>query len=138
MKKQLKSLLYVAAVLCMSVSCKTDDRTTIVFGTVKDDLGKPVAGVEMNLYGEKGILGSRATLLKTTQTDTKGEYSITTEMPKDYHTGNVICNFFNDAKFLGVFDSSKGDILLNGQTTKDCCATKIGQKSQYDFVLVRR
>ena len=128
----------MAVVLGMSVSCKTNDRTTVVFGTVKDDLGKPVAGVEMNLYGEKGILGSRATLLKTSRTDTKGEYAITTEIPKDYHSGNVLCNFFNDAKFYGVFDSSKGDILFNGQATKDCCPVSVGQKSQYDFVLVRK
>jgi hypothetical protein len=138
MKQRLKSWLYVAVVLCMSVSCKKQDRTTVVFGTVKDDAGKPIAGLEMNLYGEKGLLGSRATLLKTAKTDVKGEYSITTEIPKDYHSGNVICNFFNDPNFYGVFDSTKGDIFFNGQNIKDCCSVSVGQKNQYDWVLVRK
>ena len=138
MKKVIKPLLYVAVVLGLSVSCKKQDRTTIVFGTVKDNLGKPIVGVDMNLYREKGILGSRAKLLKTVQTDTKGEYSITTEIPKDYHSGDVLCNFFNDAKFYGIFDSNKGDIIFNGQATKDCCSVKIGQKNQYDWILFRK
>ena len=133
MKQVLKPMLYVAAVLCMSVSCKTDDRTTIVFGTVKDDLGKPVAGVEMNLYGEKGILGSRATLLKTTKTDTKGEYNITTYISKDYHSGDFDFRFdtqlYSDFKTLFYF---------NGNKTTGCCEVKIGQKNQHDLVLFRK
>ena len=138
MKQVMKPLFYAAVVLGLSLSCKKQDRTTIVFGTVKDNLGKPIVGVDMNLYGEKGVLGSRAKLLKTVQTDTKGEYSITTEIPKDYHSGDVICNFFNDAKFYGTFDSNKGDIFFNGQATRYCCSIIIGQKNQYDWILFRK
>ena len=132
MKKQLKPLLYVAVVLGMSVSCKTDDRTTIVFGTVKDDLGKPIAGVEINLYGVKGAFAARLTPLKSTKTDTKGEYNITTEIPKDYHSGDLI--WTQDMKLTEQYAPSSR-LYFNGNETNDCCRVTIGQKNQYDWVL---
>ena len=147
MKKQLKHFLfplrglgglYIAAVLCMSASCIKEDRTTVVFGTVKDDVGRPIEGIEMVLYGEKGVLGSRATLLKTIRTDATGNYNITADIPKDYHSGNILCNFFNDPKIGQIYDSTKGDIFFNKSLSQECCRASVGQKSQYDFILVRK
>ncbi len=124
----------MAAVLCMSVSCKKQDRTTVVFGTVKDDAGKPIEGVEINLYGENGVLGSRNTLLKTTKTDTKGEYNITADIPKDYHSGDLI--WTQNITLSEKYTSSK--LYFNGNETRDCCSVSVGQKSQYDLVLFRK
>ena len=138
MKKQLKPLLYVAAVLCMSVSCKTNDRTTVVFGTVKDDLGKPIAGIGMVLYGEKGAFQSRSTPIKTAATDAKGEYIITHEISKEYHSGTIIPDWSNVDKPLYDKYKEVSDVSFNGRSTKECCPVSVGQKSQYDFVFVRR
>ena len=136
MKKQLKPLLYVAVVLGMSVSCKTNDRTTIVFGTVKDDLGKPIVGMPVELYGEKGILGSRSALLKATKTDTKGEYNVTTEIPKDYLSGDVF--FQPDEKLSEQYSFFEIQVYFNEQKTSGCCIVKIGQKNQYDLIFTRK
>ena len=131
MKGQLKPWLYVAVVLGMSMSCKTNDRTTVVFGTVKDDLGKPIVGVEIRLNGEKGGFGSQQRFLKATKTDTKGEYNVTTEIPKDYHSGDLYLD--PDMKLGKQYSSSR--LYFNGNETNDCCGVTIGQKNQYDWVL---
>jgi hypothetical protein len=138
MKRQWKPLLYIAAVLCMSVSCKKQDRTTVVFGTVKDDLGKPIAGIEIVLYGKKGALQSRNVLIKTSATDVKGEYVITHEISKEYHSGDIIPDWFNIDKPLYDKYKEVSSVSFNGYLTKDCCPVSIGEKSQYDFVLVRK
>lgn len=88
------------------------------------------------LYGEKGILASRHTPLKTTYTDAKGEYSITTEISTDYHSGNIICDSFN--KLSDKYDYTTGTLYFNGQQTKECCPVNVGSKNQYDFGLTRK
>jgi hypothetical protein len=134
--KKLKKWLYMAGLLCMSVSCKKEDRTTVVFGKVTNDINQPIEGVEMVLYGEKGILGSRSTRLKSTLTDAKGEYTITTEIPTDYHSGSINCEWFRDPKFYNMY--TDGALYFNGQQTQECCPLRVGTKSQYDFGLVRK
>ena len=136
MKQVMKPLLYAVVVLGMSVSCKTNDRTTMIFGTVKDNLGKPIVGVDVELYGVKGAFAARLTLLKTTQTDIEGEYSITAEISKDYHTGDII--FRPNEKLLEKYTTSPSRLYFNGNETKDCCRVTIGQKNQYDLVLFRK
>ena len=132
----MKPLLYAAVVLGMSVSCKKEDRTTIVFGTVKDDLEKPIAGVEIELYGVKGAFAAQLTPLKTTQTDIKGEYSITAEISKDDHSGYL--SFDPDQKLMKEYLDSPTRLYFNGNETRECCRASIGQKSQYDLVLFRK
>ena len=136
MKHIMKPLLYAAVVLGMSVSCKTNDRTTVVFGTVKDDLDNPIAGVDVELYGVKGAFAARLTSLKSTKTDTKGEYSITAEISKDYHSGDII--FRPNEKLLEKYTTSPSRLYFNGNETKDCCRVTIGQKNQYDRILFRK
>lgn len=131
-----RGLLYAAAVMFMTLSCKKQDRTTVVFGTVKDDLGKPIAGVEMNLYGNKGAFAAQLTLLKTAKTDTKGEYSITIDISKDYHSGDLDLNF--DMELREQYTNSPSRLYFNGNETRDCCRVSIGQKNQYDWVLFRK
>ena len=129
----MKPLLYAAVVLGLSVSCKKQDWTTIVFGTVKNEINQPIEGVEMTLSGQKGVFQSRSTSLKNTKTDAKGEYSITIEIPKDYHSGDVA---FNESSLFNMYEG--GSLYFNGQQTKECCPVTVGKKSQYDFVLVRK
>ena len=131
MKKQWKQFLYVAAVLCVNTSCLFNDRTTIVFGTVKDNFGVPVAGVDVELYGVKGVFAAQVTPLRTTQTDAKGEYSITIEMPKEYNSGDIDFVFKNNMSFR--YSNIKSILYYNKNETKNCCRVEIGQKNQYDL-----
>lgn len=134
--KKLKQCLYVALLIGSVAGCKKEDRTIVVFGKVTNDINQPIEGVEMVLYGEKGILGSRSTRLKSTLTDAKGEYTITTEIPTDYHSGDTGYEWNNSA--LPNKYSGGGGVYFNGQQTQNCCSVKIGTKSQYDFGLVRK
>ena len=130
----MKPLLYAALVLGLGVSCRKEDRTTIVFGTVKNEINQPIEGVEMVLYAERGILGSIHTKLKSAKTDAKGEYTISAEIPKEYHSGTVIYDF------QPLFNFYKGGdgVYFNGKITDECCRVTVGQKSQYDLVLFRK
>jgi protocatechuate 3,4-dioxygenase beta subunit len=87
--KKLKQCLYAVLLICCVAGCKKEDRTTVVFGKVTDDINQPIQGVEIQLAGEKGFFTSLTTPLKTVYTDAKGEYTITAEIPKDYHHGDV-------------------------------------------------
>ena len=135
MKKQWKFCFYAAFVLCMSASCIKEDRTTVVFGTVKDDVNNPIAGADVELNGVKGVFQGRSTFLKTTRTDAKGEYSITAEIPKEFHSGNID---FTPNKITDKYSDFGAKLYLNGNQTKDCCRVPVGQKSQYDLVLLRK
>ena len=135
MKKLKKLLIYSALIACVGISCKKEDRTTIVFGKVTDEINQPVKGVEIAIYGEKGILAARVTRLKNALTDANGEYTITVEIPKDYHSGDMNIEFQTNnlwEKYTG------GPVYLNGNEIRDCCLVTVGQKSQYDFGLVRK
>ena len=138
MKKQWKQFatplgaMGLLLITLLTLSCKKQDRTTVVFGTVKDEKNQPIKGVEMQLYGEKGVLGSRATLLKATETDAKGEYSITAEISKDYHSGGLGFN----ASTLNNYEG--GRLYFNSQETKECCPIQVGLKSKYDWIFFRK
>jgi hypothetical protein len=131
-----RGLIYIAGVLCMSVSCKTKDRTTMVFGTVKNEINQPIEGITVLLLGEKGILASQSRELTRTKTNKQGEYSLTTDIPKEFHSGNVVCNRLGDMDLSNQY--GEGPVFINGQQTKNCCRVTIGQKAQYDFILIRR
>ena len=135
-RKQFATPLGVRGLLLitlLTLSCKKEDRTTVVFGTVKNEINQPIEGIEMVLYGEKGILASNHTQLKSTKTDAKGEYTLTSEISKDYHSGSIS---FNPSSFPAMYDNGK--VYLNTIEVWDCCPAVVGQKSQYDFVLERK
>ena len=133
-----KLLIYFTLIACVGISCKKQDRTTIVFGKVTNEINQPIADVEMVLYGEKGILGSVSAPLKSVFTDNKGEYMVTLEIPKEYHSGEVL-PFWTSSK-MPLYEKYEGisDVFLNGQQSQGCCSVPVGQKSQYDFRLVRK
>ena len=135
MKKTRRCGLLIA-LLALTLSCKKEDRTTVVFGTVKNDINQPIEGVDVELYGVKGAFAAQLTFLKTTQTDAKGEYSITTEISKEYHSGDL--DFVSNGKILDKYSNLGSKLYFNGNQTKDCCRVSISQKNQYDLVLVRK
>jgi hypothetical protein len=131
--KKIKQLIYAAALIGCAVSCAKEDRTTVVYGKITDDVNQPVEGVEIKLFGEKGITSSISTLLKATYTDKKGEYTITYEVSTDFHSGKIHIYPSSDK-----YDINTGTLYFNGQETKECCPLEIGKKNQYDLVLVKK
>jgi hypothetical protein len=117
--KKLKQCLYAALLICCVAGCKKEDRTTVVFGKVTDDTNHPIEGVVMELYGEKGILASRTTKLKSTITDAKGEYTITTEIPKDYHSGDIVYEWNNSKPPLYDTYSGGGGVISMANKPKN-------------------
>jgi hypothetical protein len=137
MMKKLKQLLYTALFICTAVSCQTiADRTTTVYGTVKDEQGLPVKGVELEIAGEKGTLTSHPTLLKTVYSDSKGEYTITAEIPTEYHSAKINNRWFTDLDILQKYTGYS--LYFNGNSTKDCCRLDIGKKNEYSFVMIKK
>ena len=137
MKKVVKLTAFFNLLLALSLSCKKQDRTTVVFGTVKDEINQPIEGIEMVLYGEKGIFASQSTELKSTKTDARGQYTITTEISKDYHSGSVLYNWYGKPPLYDTYKREEA-VYFNSQKTQDCCPLVVGKRSQYDFVLVRK
>ena len=133
-----KLLIYSILIAYIGISCKKQDRTTIVFGKVTNEINQPIQGVNMALYGEKGILASRSTKLKNAITDANGEYTITVEIPKEYHSGSVDCLWYDNPILDKLYTENGGVLYFNGNETRDCCPLIVGQKSQYDFGLVRK
>jgi hypothetical protein len=135
--KKLKQLLYTVLLMCNAVSCQTiADRTTTVYGTVKDEQDLPVKGVELSVYGEKGILASHPTLLKRVYSDSKGEYNVTVEIPTEYHSGNISNRWFTEIIYLDLYSGSMS--FFNGQRTGNCCSLDIGKKNEYNFVMIKK
>jgi hypothetical protein len=135
--KKLKQLLYTALLMCNAVSCQTiADRTTTVYGTVKDEQDLPVKGVELSVYGEKGILASHPTLLKRVYSDSKGEYTVTVEIPTEYHSANVNNRWFTEIIYLDLYSGSIS--FFNGQRTGSYCRLDIGKKNEYNFMMIKK
>lgn len=131
-----RGLLYAAAVLLLTQGCFSNpfkSRKTTIFGTVTDfDTKLPVDSVEISIDGEKGILGSVSSPLKTVFTDADGKYNIVIDAPKEFHSLTVV-NLW-DRKFYPKYRGYQ--IFLNGQQTQNCCRVEIGSKTQYDFIML--
>ena len=138
MKKQLKPLLYVAAVLLMSEGCFSTpfkSRKTTISGTVTDLNTKlPVDSIQITIAGEKGAFASNSDKLKIVYTDKLGNYSSTIDVPSGYHSVTVINRYFNNSKYTlkyRDFFSYKDQKRISY-----CCPVEIGSTVQYDFVML--
>jgi hypothetical protein len=128
--------LCMVSVLLLTESCFStpfQNRKTTVFGTVKNEMNQPIEGVPVVLRGEKGILGSQTQELTRVETNNQGEYSLTTDIQKEFHSGQVM---LEPSILFGKYEGES--IYINGQKTKDCCLVVVGQKTQYDWVLRRK
>lgn len=116
--------------------CKKKDRVTVVFGTVKDENKKPISGITLVASGERGVFGSVSARLMFAITDINGEYSLTVDVPKEYHSLHIYNKWFDDTNYVKKY--KEGQVLFNGVPITDCCPTIIGQKNQYDFIMITR
>ena len=137
MKKQLKPLLYLAAVLLLTEGCFSNpfkSRKTTVSGTVTDfDTKLGIEKVEIRIRGENGVFASSGSILKTLLTDKEGKYNCTMDVPKTYHSLDVTVNAWD----IQRYEINK-NVFLNSQRTQNCCRVEIGSTVQYDFVMFPR
>jgi hypothetical protein len=131
--------LCMVGVLLLTESCFStpfQNRKTTVFGRVRNEINEPIEGVPVVLYGQKGILGSQTRILIRGVTNVQGEYSLTTNIPKEFHSGDFDVRWFEDSTLSKLY-KGVADLSINGQRTRDCCRVQVGQKTQYDWVLKR-
>lgn len=133
----LKKLPYFIILLLTGVSScifKDQDRTTQVFGTVTNDINQPVARVPILISGKLGFLSTKEKDLTTVFTDTNGKYSATLEVPKGYHSLEINNMWFYDDMLANKYRNhvSSG----NQKQASSCCRAEIGEKTQFDFVLI--
>ncbi|NBB21357.1 hypothetical protein GVN20_18470 [Runella sp. CRIBMP] len=130
-----RALICLLAVLFLAtVGCKKQDRTTMVFGIITNDINQPIEKVPVEIHGNNGIIASSGDKLTTVYTNAKGEYSVTLDVPKGYHSVQVFAKWYSDTAFVNKYKNST--VTKNGRATRDCCRGELGQKTQYDFVLI--
>ncbi len=106
----------------------------MVFGTVTDDINQPIEKVPIEVHGNNGIIAAKGDMLTTVYTNVKGEYSVTLDVPKGYHSVEVFAKWYSDTTFVNKYKNST--VTKNGGATRDCCRGEIGRKTQYDFFLI--
>ena len=126
------SILFVLLVSLSGCGLFTD-RTTVVYGTIIDQNGKPVDSIMVVIKGAQGFKYER---LKEVYSGKDGSYELVVDVPRKYGSANVTVPF-------GSYDNPKYDknykgkrTSKNDQFTKDCCAASIGNKTKYDFQLM--
>ncbi|MEO6285328.1 MAG: hypothetical protein ABIN80_11145 [Dyadobacter sp.] len=112
--------------------CDKLSRTSTAYGRVTEIGGSGVDSVAVvfvavKLSGEKFLL--------SVLTDKDGNYSGTVDVPRGYGTLDVSPPESRNPKYTGVYRGY--DVYINGRKTKDCCASKVGGKTQYDFKLYK-
>lgn len=135
-KRSFRYSLLFFVLIFLYVGCIKQDRVTVVFGTVKDQNKKPIPGVLIVASGERGVLGSVSQRLMFAATDVNGEYSMTVDVSKDYHSLHIYNKWFEDTNYAKKYKEE--EILLNGSPLTDCCPAVIGEKNQFDYIMLFR
>src|SRR5215217_6165575 len=119
-------LVHLALIIQLSSCFLKQDRTTTVYGTITDQNGKPVDSI---LVIFKGVQGFKYDSLARSYSNSKGEFETLLEVPKKYHTMNVVIPFGNsiNPKFQQNFKDYR--IYKNDNHTNNCCTASIGQKT---------
>ncbi|WP_157488040.1 hypothetical protein [Dyadobacter crusticola] len=133
-KLHFKAMLAVTCLSCLMTSCfLKQDRTTVVYGKIKDGRGQAVDSILVICQGLRNLTYETIT---SKYSDESGEYEIAVEVPSKFTAANVTAPFLSleNPKYLRLFKdkiSSK-----NGKSTGNCCIAQIGEKTRYDFELV--
>ncbi|CAG5068215.1 hypothetical protein DYBT9623_00944 [Dyadobacter sp. CECT 9623] len=113
----------------------TQDRTTVVYGTITDQNGEPVDSILVLIDGVKGF---RYETLKEMYSGKNGTYELVLEVPRKYSSVDVIIPFgsYVNPKFQKYYKDKLA--VKNDKPTNDCCIATIGDKTKYDFQLIPR
>jgi len=126
-------LMHFTLIIQLSSCFLKQDRTTTVYGTITDQDGEPVDSI---LIVFAGVQGFKYDSLAGSYSNSKGKFETVLEIPKKYHTTNVVIPFGSsiNPKFQKNFKDYR--IYKNDNQTNNCCIATIGQKTKYDFQLI--
>ncbi len=132
----MKNLFYILIASALLLSCKKDEKTIQLSGTVMDPyLGAPVAGVNVNLQANgvvDGVYNASYVTLATTTTDAAGHFSFVVDessydsfrfnfLKAGYNTSQVVVNTGSispESPYSGSFNiSSKAWVTLQIKNT---------------------
>ena len=107
------------------------DRTTKVYGKVTDQAGQPIDSMAVIMLGHVRLSSGNVPIGQA-NTNSKGEYELVIDVPKRY------------AKVSAVIHSDYSSIsnkYLEYEVFKDgvrhsCCTLVLGEKTNYDFVML--
>ncbi|WP_247235522.1 hypothetical protein [Telluribacter sp. SYSU D00476] len=127
------SFLLLFILLFNTIGCNLlVDRTTTAHGRVTDEAGNPVDSVIVGMFSAG--FGKTGIPLGETLTDKEGKYSLAVDVPRGYSTTTVGVPLGYNPKILGKYKSWR--VSQNGQRINNCCYAPIGEKSNYDFMLL--
>jgi hypothetical protein len=113
-------------------ACDKLSRTSTVYGRVTEIGGAGIDSIAVVFIARK--LSGEEFLLRVL-TDRDGNYSGTVDVPRGYGTLDVSPPESRNLKYTDVYRGF--EVYINGNKTKDCCPSKIGGKTQYDFKLYK-
>jgi hypothetical protein len=113
-------------------ACDKLSRTSTVYGRITEIGGAGVDSIAVVFIARK--LSGEEFLLRVL-TDRDGNYSGTVDVPRGYGTLDVSPPESRNLKYTDVYRGF--EVYINGNKTKDCCPSKIGGKTQYDFKLYK-
>ncbi|MEO6285326.1 MAG: hypothetical protein ABIN80_11135 [Dyadobacter sp.] len=112
--------------------CDIFSRTSTVYGRVTEIGGSGIDSIDVVFVAVRFM--AEEGLLRVT-TDKDGNYSGTVDVPKGYKALVVAIPDGGNRKFSRVYRGY--DSYINGSKIKECCPSKIGGKTQYDFKLYK-
>jgi hypothetical protein len=113
--------------------CDKLSRTSTVSGRVTEIGGAGVDSIDVTFLAYRSVADEEALIRVTTDKD--GNYSGTVDVPKGYGTLTIIIPYSANPKFSKVYRGF--EVYVNGDKTNNCCPSKIGGKTQYDFKLYK-
>ena len=132
--KAIANVLVLLSVFLMIGGCNPFplfDRTTNVYGKVTDQVGQPIDSMAVIMLGHVRLSSGNVPIGQAS-TNSKGEYELVIDVPKRY------------AKVSAVIHSDYSSIsnkYLEYEVFKDgvrhsCCTLVLGEKTNYDFVML--
>ncbi|WP_215232316.1 hypothetical protein [Dyadobacter linearis] len=134
MRKRIWLLITALSLSFLLSQCfLTQDRTTVVYGTITDQNGEPVDSILVTI---KGVDGFKYERLKEVYSVEDGSYELVVDVPRKYGSANVVVPFgsYDNPKYERNYQGKKTS--KNDQLTNNCCKASIGDKTKYDFQLI--
>ncbi|RRB02809.1 hypothetical protein [Larkinella rosea] len=133
-------LVWLALTLVSCEKCEIyperPNSNTVIFGRVTDEKnGLPVEGLEVQLIGtKKFIYLVSSKILTKSVSDRDGKYQIELNVSKEIGELSLFPQLYFTSKDSTLYIGH----IVNGDRMNSCCPASIGQRTEYNFQLIRR
>jgi hypothetical protein len=135
-RKRIRLIISALALSFLLSRCfLTQDRTTVVYGTITDQNGEPVDSILVSV--DVGRAFKYETLMQVYSGE-DGSYELVVDVPRKYRLAylNIPPDSYDNPKYDKSYKGLR--TYKNGQFTEHCCSASIGNKTKYDFQLIPR